>query len=178
MKIRWSSAGRLYIVAQVYLSNRTGRRQFSIRRAWPDTLDLMVIRVESGMAVENAFRKVSEEIATQSIELAEELALTTAELPYLADRRSAHDNLGRRTGLDGVKGVVTALVQSEKYGTPVGQTLRQFAQDQRHQRLNEAEKKAAQLPPKLTVPMILFFLPVLFAVIITPTIIQLQSVTH
>jgi tight adherence protein C len=161
----------------IYLNNRIGRRQHSIRRAWPDALDLMLICVESGMAVENAFRKVSEEIVTQSIELAEELALTTAELSYLADRRMAYDNLARRTGLDGVKGVVTALVQSEKYGTPVGQTLRLFAQEQRHVRLNEAEKKAAQLPPKLTVPMILFFLPVLFAVILTPAIIQIQA-TH
>jgi tight adherence protein C len=157
-----------FYLPALHLNNRTGRRQHSIRRAWPDALDLMLICVESGMAVENAFRKVSEEIVTQSIELAEELALTTAELSYLADRRMAYDNLSRRTGLDGVKGVVTALVQSEKYGTPVGQTLRLFAQEQRHARLTEAEKKAAQLPPKLTVPMILFFLPVLFAVILTP----------
>jgi len=159
----------------MYVNNRMGRRQTSIRRAWPDALDLMLICVESGMSIENAFRKVSEEIGSQSIELAEELALTTAELSYLADRRVAYENLAKRTGLDGVKGVVTALVQSEKYGTPVGQALRVFAQDQRHLRLSEAEKKAAQLPPKLTVPMILFFLPVLFAVILTPAIIQIQN---
>jgi tight adherence protein C len=165
-----------FYLPAMYVNNRTGRRQQSIRQAWPDALDLMLICVESGMAVENAFRKVSEEIGSQSIELAEELALTTAELSYLADRRMAYENLGRRTGLDGVRGVVTALVQSEKYGTPVGQALRLFAQEQRQARLSAAEKKAAQLPPKLTVPMILFFLPVLFAVILTPAIIQIQNV--
>lgn len=164
-----------YYIPALFVSNRIAKRQKSIRRAWPDALDLLLICVESGMGIESAFRKVSEEIGSQSLELAEELALTTAELSYLSDRRKAYQNLAERTGLDGVKGVVLALVQAEKYGTPVGNALRVFAQEQRDARISDAEKKAASLPPKLTVPMILFFLPVLFAIIITPAAIQIMS---
>jgi len=104
--------------------------------------------------------------------LSDELIITMAELSYLQDRRMAYENLGRRTGVEGVRAVVTSLIQSEKYGTPLGHALRVLAQENRDMRMAEAEKKAASLPPKLTVPMILFFLPVLFAVIISPTIIQ------
>jgi tight adherence protein C len=164
-----------FYMPAIYVKNRIAKRQKSIRRAWPDALDLTLICVESGMGIESAFRKVSEEIGSQSIELAEELGLTTAELSYLPHRHQAYENLGRRTGLDGIKGVVTCLQQAEKYGTPVGQSLRVFAQEQRDMRISEAEKKAAGLPPKLTVPMILFFLPVLFAVIITPAAIQIAN---
>src|SRR5690606_17968373 len=127
---------------------------------------------------EAAFRKVSEEIGSQSAPLAEELILTTAELSYLPERRQAYENLSLRTGLEGVKSVMMALIQAERYGTPIGTTLRVMAQEQRDARMNEAEKKAAALPPKLTVPMILFFLPVLFAVIIGPAIIQVMDVTR
>jgi tight adherence protein C len=144
------------------------KRQQSIRRAFPDALDLLLICVESGMSIEAAFRKVAEEIGAQSVPLAEELTLTTAELSYLQDRRQAYENLAKRTGLDGVKSVCMALIQAERYGTPLGQALRVLAQENRDMRMNEAEKKAAALPPKLTVPMILFFLPVLFAVILGP----------
>jgi tight adherence protein C len=127
------------------------------------------------MGIESAFRKVSEEMATQSPVLAEELSLTTAELSYLPERRKAYENLAERTGIDGVRAVVTSLIQAEMYGTPVGQSLRVLAQESRDMRMSEAEKKAAALPPKLTVPMILFFLPVLFAVIITPAAIQIAN---
>jgi tight adherence protein C len=164
-----------YYIPTLFVRNRIAKRQKSIRRGWPDALDLLLICVESGMGIESAFRKVSEEIGAQSLELAEELALTTAELSYLSDRPTAYQNLALRTGLDGVKGVVLALVQAEKYGTPVGNALRVFAQEQRDARISDAEKKAASLPPKLTVPMILFFLPVLFAIIITPAAIQIMS---
>jgi tight adherence protein C len=157
---------------EIFLSNATKKRQASIRLAWPDALDLLLICVESGMSIEAAFRRVAQEIGTQSIALAEELTLTTAELSYLPERRVAYENLGARTGLDPVKSVVTALVQAERYGTPIGQALRVLAQETRDQRMNEAEKKAAALPPKLTVPMIVFFLPVLFIVIMTPAMIQ------
>jgi tight adherence protein C len=129
------------------------------------------------MAIESALRKVSEEIGSQSAELAEELGLTTAELSYLANRHTAFENLAKRTGLDCVRGVVTCLVQAEKYGTPIGPALRVFAKEQRSMRMTEAEKKAASLPPKLTVPMIIFFLPVLFAIIITPAVIQIMANT-
>jgi tight adherence protein C len=151
-----------------YLSNRIKDRQLSINRAFPDALDLLLICVESGMSVEMAFRKVATEIGSQSIPLAEEFTLTTAELSYLSDRRIAYENLQKRVGLDSVKSVCLALSQSERYGTPLGTTLRVMAQENRDARMMEAEKKAAALPPMLTVPMILFFLPVLFVVILGP----------
>jgi tight adherence protein C len=165
-----------YYAPNIYVRNQITKRQKSIRRAWPDGLDLLLICVESGMGIEGAFRKVSEEVGSQSIPLAEELSLTTAELSYLQDRRKAYDNLSERTGLEGVRSVVTALNQAEKYGTPIGTALRVLAQESRDTRMQEAEKKAAALPPKLTVPMILFFLPVLFAVIITPAAIQVADI--
>ncbi|HEY0919924.1 type II secretion system F family protein [Devosia sp.] len=155
------------------LKNKTLKRQASVRRAWPDTLDLMLLCVESGMSVENAFRRVAREIGAQSPELAEELTLTNAELAFLEDRTRAYDNLGKRTGLDNVKSVMTALIQADRYGTSVGQALRVMAEEGREQRMMEAEKKAASLPPKLTVPLIIFFLPVLFIVIISPAIIRI-----
>jgi len=157
------------------LKNKIQRRQLSIKRAFPDTLDLLLICVESGMSIEAAFRKVSDEIGTQSVALAEELTLTTAELSYLPDRRQAYENLAKRIDLDGVKSVCMALQQAERYGTPLAQTLRVMSQENRDMRMSEAEKKAAALPPKLTVPMILFFLPVLFIVILTPAIISIQD---
>jgi tight adherence protein C len=160
----------------LYLSNKRQKRQTSIRRAWPDALDLLLICVESGMSAEAAFRKVSEEIGAQSVPLAEELTLTTAELSYLQERRQAYENLGLRTGLDAVRGVMTSLIQAERYGTPLGTSLRVLAQENRDERMTAAEKKAAALPPKLTVPMILFFLPVLMAVILGPAAIQI--ITH
>jgi tight adherence protein C len=157
---------------ELFLSNAIAKRQASIRRAWPDALDLLLICVESGMSVEQAFRRVGVEVGTQSVALAEELTLTTAELSFLPERRQAYESLAERTGLEPVKAVVIALVQAERYGTPLGQALRILAQESRDQRMNDAEKKAAALPPKLTVPMILFFLPVLFVVILMPALIQ------
>jgi tight adherence protein C len=162
-------------VPNLFLKNKIQRRQVSIKRAFPDALDLLLICVESGMSIEAAFRKVSEEIGTQSVALAEEFTLTTAELSYLPDRRQAYENLSRRTGLEGVKAVCLALQQSERYGTPLAQTLRVMAQENRDMRMAEAEKKAAGLPPKLTVPMIVFFLPVLFVVILGPAAIKVMA---
>lgn len=162
-------------VPYLFLKNRITKRQLSIRRAFPDALDLLLICVESGMSIEAAFKRVSEEIGSQSIALAEELTLTTAELSYLQDRRQAYDNLARRTDLEGVRSVCVALQQAERYGTPLGQTLRVLAQENRDMRMSEAEKKAAALPPKLTVPMILFFLPVLFIVILGPAAIRVMA---
>jgi tight adherence protein C len=159
----------------LFLKNAIGKRQLSIRRAFPDALDLLLICIESGMSVETAFRKVSVEIVTQSVALSEEFTLTTAELSYLQDRKVAYENLAKRTGLEGVKSVCLALQQAERYGTPLGHSLRVMAQENRDMRMNEAEKKAAALPPKLTVPMILFFLPVLFVVILGPTGIKIAA---
>jgi tight adherence protein C len=159
----------------LFLKNAISKRQLSIKRAFPDGLDLLLICIESGMSIEAAFRKVSLEIGSQSVPLAEEFTLTTAELSYLPDRKTAYENLQKRTGLEGVKSVCMALMQSERYGTPLGQTLRVMAQENRDMRMNEAEKKAASLPPKLTVPMIVFFLPVLFVVILGPTGIKVSQ---
>ncbi len=159
----------------LYVSNRATKRKASIQRAWPDALDLLLICVESGISVEAAFRRVADEIGAQSVELAEELVLTTAELSFLQERKQAYDNLAARTGLDTVKSVTQALTQAERYGTPVAHALRVLSAESRDMRMNEAEKKAAALPPKLTVPMILFFLPVLFAVILGPAGIQVSE---
>lgn len=159
----------------LYLKNKIQKRQLSIRRAFPDALDLLLICVESGMSIEAAFNKVSQEIGGQSVALAEELTLTTAELSYLQDRRQAYENLAKRTDLEGVRSVCVALQQAERYGTPLGQTLRVLAQENRDMRMSEAEKKAAGLPPKLTVPMIVFFLPVLFVVILGPAAIRVMG---
>jgi tight adherence protein C len=164
-----------FYAPNIFVSNKVGKRQKSIKRAWPDALDLMLICVESGNSIEAAMRRAAEEIGTSSPELAEELALTTAELSFLQDRRTALENLGNRTQLDIVRSVVQALIQADRYGTPVSQALRVLAQESRDERMNEAEKKAAALPPKLTVPMILFFLPVLVAVILGPAGIQVSS---
>jgi tight adherence protein C len=159
----------------LFLKNAISKRQLQIRRAFPDALDLLLICIESGMSIEAAFRKVAGEIVTQSVALSEEFTLTTAELSYLQDRKVAYENLAKRTGLEGVKSVCLALMQSERYGTPLGQSLRVMAQENRDMRMNEAEKKAAALPPKLTVPMIVFFLPVLFVVILGPTYIKIAA---
>ena len=118
---------------------------------------------------------MSQEIGSQSVPLAEELTLTTAEMSYLQERRQAYENLGIRTDLEGVKSVTTSLMQAERYGTPLSQALRVLAQENRDMRMAEAERKAAALPPKLTVPMITFFLPVLFVVILGPAIIQAMN---
>lgn len=176
---RWCLAFGLgllgYYAPNVYLKNAAQKRQQSIMGAFPDALDLLLICVESGMSIEAAFHKVSSEVGSQSIELAEELSLTTAELSYLQDRRSAYENLAKRTNHPGVKAVCTSLIQAERYGTPLGQALRVMAKENRDMRLATAEKKAASLPAKLTVPMIVFFLPVLFVVILGPAILRFNS---
>jgi tight adherence protein C len=176
MKVSASFAGALvgYYLPDIFISNATSRRQQSIMRAFPDALDLMLICVESGMSIESAFGKVAAEIGTQSVELAEELGLTTAELSYLPDRSQAFDNLAKRCGHSGVKSVAIALNQAEKYGTPMGQALRITAQENREMRMQNAEQKAASLPAKLTVPMIIFFLPCLFVVILGPAIMRIM----
>ncbi len=160
---------------EIYISNQIAKRQKSMSRAFPDAMDLLLICVESGMSIEHACRKVGQEIGGQSGPLAEEFVLTTAELSYLPDRKVAYENLAIRTGVPAAKQISTVLIQAERYGTPLGTALRTVAQESRSQRLMAAEKKAASLPPKLTVPMIIFFLPVLFAVIMTPAVIQVMA---
>jgi tight adherence protein C len=167
-----------FYVPDLFLSNRIQRRRDSIIRAFPDALDLLLICVESGMSIEAAFTRVASEIGVQSVELAEEFGLTTAELSYLPDRRQAFDNLAKRCGDSGVKAIAAALNQAEKYGTPLGQALRVCATENREQRFSAAEKKAAALPAKLTVPMIVFFLPCLFVVIMGPAVMKTMATLH
>jgi tight adherence protein C len=165
-----------FYAPNLYISNIAQKRRESIVSAFPDALDLMLICVESGMSIEAAIAKVGAEVGGASMELAEELSLLTAELSYLPERRLAYEGLAKRTNHPGIRSVVTAMIQAERYGTPLGSALRVMAKENRDLRLSAAEKKAAALPAKLTVPMILFFLPVLFIVIMGPAIIKIQDV--
>ena len=180
MKVLASFGAALFgfYLPDLFVSNAIQRRQKSVMQAFPDALDLLLICVESGMSVEAAFTRVATEIGAQSVELAEEFALTTAELSYLPERRQAFENLAKRCGHNGVKAVSAALNQAEKYGTPLGQALRVAAQENRDMRMSEAEKKAAALPAKLTVPMIIFFLPCLFVVILGPAVMKVMATFH
>ncbi|HLW92306.1 MAG TPA: type II secretion system F family protein [Roseiarcus sp.] len=162
---------------EIFLSNVSAKRKKSMERAYPNTLDLLLICVESGMSIEHSVIKVSQEVGVESIAIAEELTLLAAEMSYLAERRQAYENFGARTGLESIRALVTVLIQAERYGTPLGQALRVLAQESRDQRMTAAESKAAALPPQLTVPMVLFFLPALFVAILTPAIIQIYKWT-
>lgn len=164
-----------YYLPSLLVKNIAKKRLASIMPVFPDALDLLLICVESGMSVELAFARVAEEMGDSSVELAEEFSLTTAELSYLTSRRLAYENLARRNNHPGIRAVATALVQAERYGTPLGDTLRTMANENRQLRVMQAEKKAASLPAKLTVPMILFFLPVLFIVILTPAAMRMSA---
>lgn len=164
-----------FYAPNLYVSNVAQNRQASVMKAFSDALDMMLICVESGMSIEMAFAKVGAEIGGASTELAEELQMTVAELSYLPERRMAYENLAKRTPHEGVKSVCMALIQGERYGTPLGDALRVMAKENRDMRMSEAEKKAAALPAKLTVPMIVFFLPVLFLVVLGPAYIKITS---
>jgi tight adherence protein C len=164
-----------YYAPNLYIQNVAQKRRESIVAAFPDALDLMLICVESGMSIEAAIAKVAAEVGSASIELAEELSLLTAELSYLPERRLAYEGLAKRTNYPGIRSVVTAMIQAERYGTPLGTALRVMAKENRDLRLSAAEKKAAALPAKLTVPMILFFLPVLFIVIMGPAAMNIMD---
>lgn len=158
------------------LTNAIQKRQAVLRRSFPDAVDLLVICVDAGLSMESALTRVVEEMTASAPALAEELGLCAAELAFLSDRRLAWENLSDRTGLDEIRTLSTTLIQSEKYGTPISQGLKVLAQENRDSRMSIAEKKAAALPAKLTVPMIVFFLPVLFMVIIGPAAIQVMAV--
>jgi tight adherence protein C len=161
-----------WMLPALLLLNKIQKRRHAIQRSWPNALDLLLVCVESGHSLEASLQRVAQEIDQESLELAEELALTVAEMSYLPERRLALENLAMRTGLESVRSVVSTLKQAEKHGTAVGAALRVLSQESRDLRLAEAERKAAALPPKLTVPMIIFFLPVLFVVILTPAFIR------
>jgi tight adherence protein C len=167
-----------FYAPNVYLQNIITKRRQAIVGAFPDALDLLLICVEAGMSVELAIQKVASEISTRSIELAEELTLLSAELSYLPERRLAYEGLSKRVNYAGIKAVTTAMTQAERYGTPLGTALRVMAKENRELRIAEAEKIASQLPAKLTVPMVLFFLPVLFLVILGPAYIKATDTTQ
>lgn len=160
-----------YVLPSIYIRQRAAQRKQAIRREWPDVLDLMLLSVEAGLGLDAVLDAVSKRIASSAPFVAEELEITLAELNYLSDRKMALSNFAARVDLPAVSLVVTALIQAERYGTSIGTTLRNTTRDQRISRLADAERKAAALPPQLTIPMVLFFLPVLFAVIFTPGII-------
>jgi tight adherence protein C len=164
-----------YYAPNMYITNIAQKRRDSIVRSFPDCLDLLLICVEAGMSIEAALQKVGQEVGSSSMEMAEELTLLVAELSYLPERRQAYEGFSKRTNNPGVKSVTTAMIQAERYGTPLGTALRVMAKENRELRLAAAEKKAAALPAKLTVPMIFFFLPVLFIVILGPAIIKVQD---
>jgi tight adherence protein C len=157
-----------FYLPKLLLKNTITKRQHDMTRAFPDALDLLTICVESGLGIEAAFARVTEEIAEASPTLAQEFGLLTAELAYLTERRNAYENFTNRTGLPTAKALSTSLIQSEQYGTPVGVATKVLSQEKRDERMTKAELKAAALPAKLTVPMIIFFLPVLFVVVIGP----------
>lgn len=164
------------VLPPLLVKNAADKRRQEITLYFPDALDLLVICTEAGLSIDAAFARVTEEIAETSPVLAEELGITAAEQAFLGDRRRAYMNLADRTGAPAARALATALVQAEKYGTPVSQALKVLSRENREERLSRAERKAAALPAQLTVPMIVFFLPVLVAVIIGPAIIQVMRV--
>ena len=157
-----------YKAPDLFLKNKITKRSNAIRKGLPDALDLLVICAEAGLTVDAAFHRVARELGRAYPELGDEFSLTAIELGFLTDRRQAFDNLATRVALDAVKGVVTTMVQTEKYGTPLASALRVLSAEFRNERMMRAEEKAARLPAIMTIPLILFILPVLFIVILGP----------
>jgi tight adherence protein C len=157
-----------YKAPDLYLKNKIDKRTHAIRKGLPDALDLLVICAEAGLTVDAAFGRVARELGKAYPELGDEFALTSIELGFLTDRRLAFENLARRIDLESVRGVVTTMIQTEKYGTPLASALRVLSAEFRNERMMRAEEKAARLPAIMTVPLILFILPVLFIVILGP----------
>ncbi|WP_066799046.1 type II secretion system F family protein [Sphingomonas soli] len=157
-----------YKAPDIYLKNKITKRSHAIRKGLPDALDLLVICAEAGLTVDAAFARVSKELGKAYPELGEEFSLTAIELGFLTDRRQAFENLANRIDLDAIRGVVTTMIQTEKYGTPLASALRVLSGEFRNERMMRAEEKAARLPAIMTIPLILFILPVLFIVILGP----------
>lgn len=164
-----------YKAPDLFVQNKRQKRTDAIRKGLPDALDLLVICAEAGLTVDSAFSRVSKELGRAYPELGEEFALTSIELGFLTERRQAFENLAYRVNLDSVKGVVTTMIQTEKYGTPLASALRVLSAEFRNERMMRAEEKAARLPAIMTVPLILFILPVLFIVILGPAACSLSD---
>jgi tight adherence protein C len=160
--------GLSYKAPDLWLKNRVNKRSAAIRKGLPDALDLLVICAEAGLTVDAAFGRVAKELGKAYPELGDEFGLTAIELGFLNERRQAFQNLAERVDLEAVRGVVTTMVQTEKYGTPLASALRVLSAEFRHQRMMRAEEKAARLPAIMTIPLILFILPTLFVVILGP----------
>jgi tight adherence protein C len=157
-----------YKAPDLFVNNKITKRTAAVRKGLPDALDLLVICAEAGLTVDAAFHRVSKELGKGYPEMGDEMALTAIELGFLTDRRAAFENLAQRVNLDSIRGVVTTMIQTEKYGTPLASALRVLSAEFRHDRMMRAEEKAARLPAIMTVPLILFILPVLFVVILGP----------
>jgi len=157
-----------YKAPDIWLSNKIKKRSHAIRKGLPDALDLLVICAEAGLTVDAAFGRVAKELGRAYPELGDEFGLTAIELGFLNERRNAFENLAMRVDLEAVRGVVTTMIQTEKYGTPLASALRVLSAEFRNERMMRAEEKAARLPAIMTVPLILFILPVLFIVILGP----------
>lgn len=157
-----------YKAPDIFLENKISKRSAAIRKGLPDALDLLVICAEAGLTVDAAFNRVARELGRAYPELGDEFQLTAIELSFLTERRMAFENLASRVRLDSVRGVVTTMIQTEKYGTPLASALRVLSAEFRHERMMRAEEKAARLPAIMTVPLILFILPTLFVVILGP----------
>ena len=164
-----------YKAPDIVVKNLITKRQQAIRKALPDALDLLVICAEAGLSVDAAFNRVARELTKAYPELGDEFALTAIELGFLTDRRKAFENLAQRVNLDSIRGVVTTMIQTEKYGTPLAAALRVLSAEFRHERMMRAEEKAARLPAIMTVPLILFILPVLFVVILGPAACSIKD---
>lgn len=164
-----------YKAPDIYLKNKITKRSDAIRKGLPDALDLLVICAEAGLTVDAAFHRVAKELGKAYPELGEEYALTAIELGFLTDRRSAFENFAARVALDEVKGIVTTMIQTEKYGTPLASALRVLSAEFRNERMMRAEEKAARLPAIMTVPLIMFILPVLFVVILGPAACSIKD---
>jgi tight adherence protein C len=164
-----------YKAPDIYLKNKVTKRSDAIRKGLPDALDLLVICAEAGLTVDAAFHRVAKELGRAYPELGEEFSLTAIELGFLTDRRQAFQNLAMRVDLDAVKGVVTTMIQTEKYGTPLASALRVLSAEFRNERMMRAEEKAARLPAIMTIPLILFILPVLFIVILGPAACDIKD---
>jgi tight adherence protein C len=161
-----------FYAPEIYVSNAAGKRRAALKKGMPDALDLMVICAEAGLSLDAALARVAREIATGCPQLADEFELTSIELGFLPDRRTALENLTNRTGLPAINALTNALMQTERYGTPLAQSLRVLAAEMRNERLMKAEEKAARLPATLTIPMVMFILPCLFIVLIGPGILD------
>jgi len=164
-----------YKAPDLFIDNKIAKRSAAIRKGLPDALDLLVICAEAGLTVDAAFSRVARELGRAYPELGDEFQLTAIELSFLTERRMAFENLATRVKLDAVKGVVTTMIQTEKYGTPLASALRVLSAEFRHERMMRAEEKAARLPAIMTVPLILFILPTLFVVILGPAACSIST---